>query len=154
MLHGFRLTLVVALIGFASSSIANECDQTAAKVSAAVPNLTFIRRSDNKATETTEVHFKHPFSGTVEIICPPGLRPAVTIDTATVFPAQEFFDMIAKAGAAEAGLMASTVRSAFVRCHQTAMKSGGENFDIKGAEIGCSVLRDKPELTNFEIRRK
>lgn len=145
--------VAVFLPSVAAVSLADECDQTAAKVASAVPNLVPKGRTNLPSIQSSTIIFGHRFGGTFEIICAEGLKPAVTIDANTIYPSKEFLDMIAKAGSAETGIAVSAVRAAFARCHQNAMKGGGDNFEIKGAEVGCSVHRDKPELSIFEIRR-
>ncbi len=140
----------------ATPAVADECDETAAKVSSSVSGLSFVRRSETKPSETSEVHFKHPFGGTVEILCTNRTRPVVTIDTSAAYPSKEFFDMLAKAGSAETGVAGTTLRSAFVKCHQSALKTKSGEVEIKGAEIRCSFYRDtgQPDIMNFEVSRK
>lgn len=144
------------LLGASSVALADACDDTAARVSAAVSGMEFIGR-DDKVTGSPAIRFKHRHAGTVEIFCGPSIGNVVTIDAPTPYPTKEFLAFVAKAGAAETGASAAAVQAALVKCHQRALRSPAmmDDVEIKGGEVHC-VIYNEPDWkkTQFEIKKR
>jgi len=161
MFTRLALTLIAMILPI-GAVLADSCDDTAARIAAAVPGLTFKARYDPKPpppgiepSSTIEIHFQHRFGGTIEIFCYPGTQPTVTVDTDSPYPTQAFLDFVSKIGAAETGAPARSIRQALIRTHRSALRGEPDtDAQVDGAGIVCHVFNDRdPKLTQFEIKK-
>jgi hypothetical protein len=144
--------LAAAALSASATANASDCDLTSSKVAAAVSDLTFVNRIQDKDGIGGEVHFSHP-AGTVEIICLNGVNPGVTVYAPTAYPSKELIEIAAKAGAADTGRPEQVIRNAINKCFRQYAKSGDDEIEISGASILCSTYSD-PFASHIQVMRR
>jgi hypothetical protein len=157
------LASVALLAAPLASAWADACDDSASRIAAAVPGLTFKARHDPKPPlpgitpdPTVEVHLQHRYRGTIEIICSPSSPPIVTVDTDSAYPSKEFLALVAQIAAAETGVASASIRNALTTTYGAALrKSGDEDTRVGNAEVRA-VVYNSPDFrkTQFEITRR
>lgn len=143
MVFGGRQALLCsAIIFWATSSAADECDAIVGNLIARVPGLSMGERTPVQGSSDI-FNLAHPDAQQMSVFCPEeGIPwPVLNVDRTDGLPPPEYFKLIGKAGSAMTGVSADEIAKGALKCQEMALGAKNELADLEyeGISFECQA---------------